>query len=216
MKGLVLYTGEGSLAMRLGKSEDVEVQCLSPIVNLYFPNSKFYKYLCPIGSYIPKTLDTYLLDKQVLKENIIKQLAFILHQIERKYTYNPYIILAGFHYILPYTEYLSNIKKAIYEKRIINFHPSYQNKYKGMGMNCILEAIKNDDILGTTLHYVDAGVDTGEIIETQEVQIDEEIRNKIKSADKLRAIELIKTHIKPKLQDAEVLMFEKFWSKKIS
>lgn len=170
MKGLVLYTGEGSLAKRLRAFRDISV-------------APFKEELSILNKYL-----TCYFNRDLL-------------------------ILAGFHYILPYE---GVFKELIDKKRIINFHPSYNNKHKGMGVKCILEAIKNDDPIGTTLHYVDAGVDTGEIIETQEVKIDDEIRTKIKQAGKEGQIELIKTHIKPKLQDAEVAMFEKFWSKQIS
>jgi folate-dependent phosphoribosylglycinamide formyltransferase PurN len=206
MEGLVLYTGEGSLARRLCTFRGIEAISLKPKhISIEFGLGKQVN-----SSVLDYDFNTNLLQKEILKEATIKMTDRIFYKNS-----NTLFILAGFHYILPHGEDVSDISYRIRQKQIINFHPSYENKYKGMGTDCILEAIKNDDKLGTTLHYVDGGVDTGEIIDTQEVKIDDEIIAKIKQANKQEQIELIKTHIKPKIQDAEVLMFERFWSKKL-
>ena len=56
-----------------------------------------------------------------------------------------------------------NILKA-YNRRIINIHPSLLPKYKGK--DAVGQALESGDtITGTTVHYVDSGMDTGEIIE---------------------------------------------------
>lgn len=52
-----------------------------------------------------------------------------------------------------------------YPKRIINVHPSLLPKYPGMDLDvhaAVIEAGEKES--GMTIHYVDEGVDTGEII----------------------------------------------------
>lgn len=67
------------------------------------------------------------------------------------------IVLAG---------YMKIIGKSILDKwegKIINIHPSLLPKYKGA--NAIKQAFENNEKeYGITIHYVDEGVDTGEII----------------------------------------------------
>lgn len=56
-------------------------------------------------------------------------------------------------------------KKLInqFKNKIINFHPSLLPKYPGL--NSIDQAIQNNESeLGNTAHYIDEGVDTGQII----------------------------------------------------
>lgn len=83
-----------------------------------------------------------------------------------------YIILAGYLTILT-----KNIVKA-YEKRIINIHPSLIPAYCGdgfYGMKVHEAVIKNrEKISGATVHYVDEGTDTGEIIAQVKVPVKEE------------------------------------------
>lgn len=83
-----------------------------------------------------------------------------------------YIILAGYLTILT-----KNIVKA-YEKRIINIHPSLIPAYCGdgfYGMKVHEAVIKNrEKFSGATVHYVDEGTDTGEIIAQVKVPVKEE------------------------------------------
>ena len=77
-----------------------------------------------------------------------------------------FIMLAGYLSILSETI----VKK--YEKRIINIHPALIPKYSGKGFygDTIHKAVlENKDVkTGVTLHFVDAGVDSGPVI-TQEI-----------------------------------------------
>ena len=58
-----------------------------------------------------------------------------------------------------------------FPKKIVNIHPSLLPKYKGL--NAIKQAIdNNDNELGVTIHYVDAGMDTGEIIDQDKITIE--------------------------------------------
>ena len=50
-----------------------------------------------------------------------------------------------------------------YKNKIINFHPSLLPKYPGL--NAIDQAILNNEKeLGNTAHFIDEGIDTGQII----------------------------------------------------
>ena len=62
-----------------------------------------------------------------------------------------------------------------WEKKIINIHPSLLPKYGGAGMYGIKiheAVIKNKEKeSGCTVHYVDTGIDTGEIIIQEKVTV---------------------------------------------
>lgn len=57
-----------------------------------------------------------------------------------------------------------------YNRRIINIHPSLLPSFKGK--DAVGQAMEAGvDITGVTVHYVDSGMDTGEIISQQELDI---------------------------------------------
>ena len=68
------------------------------------------------------------------------------------------IVLAG------YMRLINPVLLGAYKHRIINIHPSLLPKYKG---KCAIEQAyeANETVYGVTVHYVDEGMDTGEIIE---------------------------------------------------
>lgn len=75
-----------------------------------------------------------------------------------------YIVLAGFMRIL------SSVLVDAYPNRIINIHPADTHKFKGLGayewaFESQLEETK------ITVHYVDAGVDTGAVIAQEVVDL---------------------------------------------
>ena len=80
-----------------------------------------------------------------------------------------FIVLAGFLSILN----PELVKK--WERKIINIHPSLLPKYGGAGMYGIKiheAVIKNKEKeSGCTVHYVDTGIDTGEIIIQEKVPV---------------------------------------------
>lgn len=77
-----------------------------------------------------------------------------------------WIVLAG------YMRLIGTVLLSAFPKKIINIHPSLLPKYKGL--NAIKQAIENNDNeLGVTIHYVDAGMDTGEIIEQEKITIED-------------------------------------------
>ena len=81
------------------------------------------------------------------------------------------IVLAGYMSIV----HPDVIKK--YPKRIINIHPALIPKYSGKGFygmkvhKAVIEA--GDKVSGATVHFVDEGIDTGEIILQREVPVKE-------------------------------------------
>lgn len=80
------------------------------------------------------------------------------------------IVLAGFMPILP-TWFCKKWKR-----KIINIHPSLLPKYGGKGMYGVKvqEAVmaNHEEFGGCTVHYVEEGVDTGEIIEQWRLKVD--------------------------------------------
>jgi len=59
---------------------------------------------------------------------------------------------------------------AAYPRRIINVHPSLLPKHRGA--DAAAQALAaGDTVTGCTVHYVDEGVDTGEIIAQREVPV---------------------------------------------
>ena len=100
-----------------------------------------------------------LLDRKVLKEKLSDEISNVLKNDDEK---TDYIVLAGYLSILS-PEF---IKK--WSRKIINIHPPLLPKFGGKGMygmnvhRAVIEAKETES--GCTIHFVDTGVDTGEII----------------------------------------------------
>ena len=74
------------------------------------------------------------------------------------------VVLAGFMRIV------GPVFLAAYPRRIINIHPSLLPKHRGA--NAAAQALAaGETTTGCTVHYVDKGVDTGEIIAQREVPV---------------------------------------------
>ncbi|MGL5279107.1 MAG: phosphoribosylglycinamide formyltransferase [Cetobacterium sp.] len=88
-----------------------------------------------------------------------------------------YIVLAG------YMRIISPILLEEYFNKIINIHPAYLPEFPGKdGVGDAYKARVSKT--GVTIHYVDSGVDTGEIIYQERLKIDsqwglEDLKNKI-------------------------------------
>lgn len=88
-----------------------------------------------------------------------------------------YIVLAG------YMRIISPILLEEYFNKIINIHPAYLPEFPGKdGIGDAYKARVSKT--GVTIHYVDSGVDTGEIIYQERLKIDsqwglEDLKNKI-------------------------------------
>lgn len=101
----------------------------------------------------------FLIDKRKLTINEQKRIhsytSEFIHKLMKKYNVE-YLICFG-NKILK--------KKFIdkYQRKIINFHPSLLPSFKGL--KAIDQALNSKvSIIGNTAHYIDEGVDTGEII----------------------------------------------------
>lgn len=75
------------------------------------------------------------------------------------------IVLAG------YMRYIGEVLLQAYPQRIINIHPAYLPNFPGAhGIADAYHAKAKET--GVTIHYVDEGVDTGEIIHQEKFEID--------------------------------------------
>jgi phosphoribosylglycinamide formyltransferase-1 len=105
----------------------------------------------------------YLVDRKIHKKNLSMEIDKVIPED------TDLIVLAG---------YLSIISKEFTEKwngKIINIHPSLLPKYGGKGMyglnvhKAVVEAGENES--GCTVHYVNAGIDTGATIAVAKVPV---------------------------------------------
>jgi phosphoribosylglycinamide formyltransferase 1 len=95
--------------------------------------------------------------KQAYEEEILRRL---------KECGAEFIILAG------YMRLIGPVLLAEYEGRIVNIHPSILPSFPGK--DAIGQALAaRVPVSGVTVHYVDAGMDTGPIIAQQSVKLDE-------------------------------------------
>ena len=80
---------------------------------------------------------------------------------------NPDLIIC-----IRYAEILKKQLLKIPKKGVINFHPSLLPKYRGLGP--IFQALlHNENEIGFSFHYIDEGVDTGKIIKSEKIKIEE-------------------------------------------
>jgi len=107
-----------------------------------------------------------------------------------------WIILAG------YMRILTPTLISAYPKRIINIHPSLLPQYKGK--DALGQALANHDtVLGVSVHYVDEGMDTGELIAQRSFTIEKD-QDRTRVEHTLHALEhtlypeVIRTLIKEK------------------
>ena len=98
------------------------------------------------------------------------------------------IVSAGFMRILS-AEFVERFK-------VINTHPALLPKYPGA--HAVRDALAAGEVTtGTTVHWVDAGVDTGEIIAQQVVEIaagetEASLHERIKIAERLLIVEVLR------------------------
>ena len=127
---------------------------------------------------------------KIINENQMKKFEKKLSQILLEEKIN-LICLAGFMRILS-EDFLSNWKK-----KIINIHPSILPAFRGL--NAVKQAIeKKVKYSGCTVHYVDKGIDTGEIIDQRVVKVlktdnEKKLAKKILKEEHILYIKVIKT-----------------------
>jgi phosphoribosylglycinamide formyltransferase 1 len=104
------------------------------------------------------------------------------------------IVLAGF---------LTRVPEVIvraYERRIVNIHPSLLPKYGGKGFygDMIHKSVLRDGdaFSGATVHFVDTGIDTGEVIVQSSVAVSkddtlESLRDKVRNVEHMILTEAV-------------------------
>ena len=104
-------------------------------------------------------IKSIMLDKKLFGNKLSDEISAILENDIEK---TDYIVLAG------YLSILSENFINKWNRKIINIHPSLLPKFGGKGMygmnvhRAVIEAKETES--GCTIHFVDTGVDTGEII----------------------------------------------------
>ena len=127
---------------------------------------------------------------KIIHENQIKKFEKKLSQILLEEKIN-LICLAGFMRILS-EDFLCNWKK-----KVINIHPSILPAFSGL--DAVKQAIeKKVKYTGCTIHYVDKGIDTGEIIDQRIVKVlktdnEKKLAKKILKEEHILYIKVIKT-----------------------
>lgn len=154
----VLVSGGGSnLQSLIDKSKSGELQCNIEVV---IGDRECYG----VERAKEAGIDGYTLDRKQLKKELCREIDKIVS--EKKVDL---IVLAGFLSIID-EEFVNKWKG-----RIINIHPSLLPKFGGPGMygirvhEAVLKAGEQES--GCTVHYVDTGVDSGEIIAQKRVKV---------------------------------------------
>lgn len=154
----VLVSGGGSnLQSIIDKSKSGELQCKVEVV---IGDRECYG----VERAKEAGIDGYTLDRKVLKKELCREIDKIVSEREVDL-----IVLAGFLSIID-EEFVNKWKG-----RIINIHPSLLPKFGGPGMygirvhEAVLKAGEQES--GCTVHYVDTGVDSGEIIAQKRVKV---------------------------------------------
>ena len=99
------------------------------------------------------------------------------------------VVLAGFMRILP-----AGFVEAL-EGKLINTHPSLLPEFKGA--HAVRDALEaGAKKTGVTIHYVDAGVDTGEVIVQREIEVQQneseaELHERIKEIERKLLVETV-------------------------
>lgn len=106
--------------------------------------------------------------KAGIKGKVIKETEELLRELKAEDT--DLIVLAG------YMKVLEPAVIEAYRKRIVNIHPSLIPKYCGKGFygKRVHQAVLDggETVSGATVHFVDEGVDTGEIILQRQVPVE--------------------------------------------
>ncbi|MBO1198925.1 phosphoribosylglycinamide formyltransferase [Staphylococcus simiae] len=134
-----------------GKLKDITITALYVDKANAYAVHRAEKHHIPVHINEPKDFESKIHYEQKLVD--------LLHQEQVEW-----IILAG------YMRLIGDTLLNAFEGKILNIHPSLLPKYKGI--DAIGQAFNSgDNITGSTVHYVDSGMDTGEIIAQQQCDI---------------------------------------------
>ena len=184
----ILISGKGSNMLNI--VDACNNRTLSSNVKVVISNNKNSAGLAKVKK---KGIKTKIIDEIQINKFEEKLLKLLL---EEKVDL---VCLAGFMKILS-ESFLCNWKK-----KIINIHPSILPAFKGL--NAVKKAIeKKVKYSGCSIHYVDKGVDTGEIIDQRIVRVsktdnEEKLAKKILKEEHILYIKVIKTLEKEKEND---------------
>ena len=176
----ILISGRGSNMLNIVNACDNKT--LSSKVKIIISNNKNSSGLSKVKK---KGIKTKIIDENKINK-FEKKLSEIL--IKEKVDF---ICLAGFMRILS-KDFLHNWKR-----KVINIHPSILPSFRGL--NAVKKAIeKKVKYTGCTIHYVDKGVDTGEIIDQRIVRVsktdnENKLAKKILKEEHILYIKVIET-----------------------
>jgi phosphoribosylglycinamide formyltransferase-1 len=176
----ILISGRGSNMLNI--VDACNNKTLSSTVKIIISNNKNSTGLAKVKKKGIKT--------KIINENQIKKFEKKLSQILINEKIN-LICLAGFMRIFS-EDFLSNWKK-----KIINIHPSILPAFRGL--DAVKQAIeKKVKYTGCTIHYVDKGIDTGEIIDQRIVKVlktdnEKKLAKKILKEEHILYIKVIET-----------------------
>lgn len=149
---LVLASGTGTLAEAIIRAtQDGELSAHILAVLTDKPEAKVVSKCASLG--VPIITHPIAENRETWNEEL-----FLITE-----SLNPSLVVsAGFMRILA-PEYVANFK-------VINSHPSLLPSFPGA--HAVRDALTaNSNVTGTTIHWVDAGVDTGKVIASREVPI---------------------------------------------
>ena len=152
IKTAVFISGRGSNLNNLIKFSKIKKSPI--IIDLVISNKKVFglKYA---DQYKIKKIIVNFKDSNIAENKILK----IINKRNIKF-----ICLAGFMKVLS-KNFIKNFKE-----KIVNIHPSYLPKYKGL--NTSVRALKNKEkFSGCSVHYVTEKLDSGKIILQKKVKI---------------------------------------------
>lgn len=119
---------------------------------LSLKNSRFYSYK-PLAKKFAIKLEGV---KDVTGKDFVKKINKV----------NPDLIISIF-----FNQIISADLISIPKKGVINIHPAYLPDYKGVSP-VFWSLVNNEEYVGVTVHYINQGVDTGNIIEREKVKIE--------------------------------------------
>ncbi|MAI60080.1 MAG: phosphoribosylglycinamide formyltransferase [Rickettsiales bacterium] len=176
----ILISGRGSNMLNI--VDACNNKTLSSKVKIIISNNKKSSGLAKVKKKGIKT--------KIIHENQIKKFEKKLSQILLEEKIN-LICLAGFMRILS-EDFLCSWKK-----KVINIHPSILPAFSGL--DAVKQAIeKKVKYTGCTIHYVDKGIDTGEIIDQRIVRVlntdnEKKLAKKILKEEHILYIKVIET-----------------------
>ncbi len=132
-------------------------------LNFFFSDKKNSQALKKANEFGLNTLALSLkdfTDKQAYEERILVELE--KHEIDL-------IVLAG------YMKIIGSTLLEKYSKKIINIHPSLLPAYRGKDA-IIRQHANQEKKMGISIHYVDNGIDTGEIIFQKSINVEYPIK----------------------------------------